>query len=140
MIRPPPRSTLTDTLFPYTTLFRSAGDGARVHDQRLAHRVGRSTVHDRLPCRDVALFAAPLRHRRAHPPRLCDRLACRHRSLAPPARREVRARRRQQRTARRERSEEHTSELQSLMRISYAVFCLKKKNYIKHTHITTKTT
>src|SRR3546814_19460451 len=79
MIRRPPRSTRTDTLFPYTTLFRSGrvGDGHGVGDQaaRLIHRggVGRLVHHDG------------------------------------------------------GRSEEHTSELQSLMRISYAVFCLKKK-------------
>src|SRR3546814_4964057 len=78
MIRRPPRSTRTDTLFPYTTLFRSAG-----HDA--AMRPG-----------DVR------RHRPEGALREVDR-ACSA------------------------RSEEHTSELQSLMRISYAVFCLKKK-------------
>src|SRR3546814_982222 len=75
MIRRPPRSTRTDTLFPYTTLFRS--------------------------------------------------LPCRHCSHVRPGRRPCPCRRR--------RSEEHTSELQSLMRISYAVFCLKKKNLLLHT-------
>src|SRR3546814_2632795 len=78
MIRRPPRSTRTDTLFPYTTLFRSAADGA-------ARAAGR------LRCRRL-------------PPRLRRRLLRPH-----------------------PRSEEHTSELQSLMRNSYAVFCLKKK-------------
>src|SRR3546814_8896477 len=73
MIRRPPRSTRTDTLFPYTTLFRSFSDGHRS---------------------DVRPFATPR-----------VRLA----------------------TMRKGRSEEHTSELQSLMRISYAVFCSKKK-------------
>src|SRR3546814_16217286 len=79
MIRRPPRSTRTDTLFPYTTLFRSWGS------------------------RFSATAATPRgsKDRRASP-RNC-------------AREEA------------ERSEEHTSELQSLMRISYAVFCLKKK-------------
>src|SRR3546814_16925334 len=84
MIRRPPRSTRTDTLFPYTTLFRSA-------------RRARSPAPD--------------------PPALPRR-----------------ARRRPSAHARREqedRSEEHTSELQSLMRISYAVFCLKKKKKTK---------
>src|SRR3546814_8118191 len=76
MIRRPPRSTRTDTLFPYTTLFRSF----------IRH----------LPAR-----------------------ACAARSSAPLAA--------AGRTAETARSEEHTSELQSLMRISYAVFCLKKK-------------
>src|SRR3546814_7031183 len=84
MIRRPPRSTRTDTRFPYTTLFRSGGLYRRRRD---AHRRGSS----------------------AHPALLSLRGA-------------FRARR-----ARAARSEEHTSELQSLMRISYAVFCLKKK-------------
>src|SRR3546814_6773280 len=82
MIRRPPRSTRTDTLFPYTTLFRSAGVG-----------------------RPIKL------------------VFCRSSTLK-------RARRSAENTVKRKaakRSEEHTSELQSLMRISYAVFCLKKK-------------
>src|SRR3546814_1002417 len=82
MIRRPPRSTRTDTLFPYTTLFRSP-------QRRLA-----------------AAGAGPALGRGAH--------RCRP-SLAVDRQRGL-------------RSEEHTSELQSLMRISYAVFCLKKKN------------
>src|SRR3546814_2408640 len=93
MIRRPPRSTRTDTLFPYTTLFRSGREDDRPR-----------------PRRD-----APARRARPHPrPR---------RASALQAREGTRARNR-----RRLRSEEHTSELQSLMRISYAVFCLKKKN------------
>src|SRR3546814_18211404 len=82
MRRRPPRSTRTDTLFPYTTLFRSP----------CAARKDRS----------------PVRH---------------HLQIS-----EGEARPRDARAARPARSEEHTSELQSLMRISYAVFCLKKKN------------
>src|SRR3546814_9654944 len=78
MIRRPPRSTRTDTLFPYTTLFRSVDQ--RVPGGRIADGKNRCFLE---------------RQRRGH-----------------------RAHR---------RSEEHTSELQSLMRISYAVFCLKKK-------------
>src|SRR3546814_7658053 len=83
MIRRPPRSTRTDTLFPYTTLFRSRYPGRSEASprSRLPNRSGRSSVPDHC------------------------------------------------------RSEEHTSELQSLMRISYAVFCLKKKknnNSYKH--------
>src|SRR3546814_7505610 len=90
MIRRPPRSTRTDTLFPYTTLFRSVSrvmnmlstNGTFVNDQKV-HEA--TLVHgDRLRFGTV------------------------------------------------ERSEEHTSELQSLMRISYAVFCLKKKNKTYH--------
>src|SRR3546814_6397397 len=78
MIRRPPRSTRTDTLFPYTTLFRSCTSASGIGPVRIQRRGARSV---------------------------------------------------------RERSEEHTSELQSLMRISYAVFCLKKKKKIKiNTH------
>src|SRR3546814_4536610 len=86
MIRRPPRSTRTDTLFPYTTLFRSG-----------------------------ALFLGELDPTQIH-------------GLDDLNARQVRA----------TRSEEHTSELQSLMRISYAVFCLKKKkNNSKHSvHLT----
>src|SRR3546814_1214473 len=82
MIRRPPRSTRTDTLFPYTTLFRSC----------------------------AAVPADPCAGTRRPPPR--------------------RQPRRPGATA---RSEEHTSELQSLMRISYAVFCLKKKKKMSFT-------
>src|SRR3546814_14109444 len=82
MIRRPPRSTRTDTLFPYTTLFRSPACAAR----RLAQ---------------------------VRPAARCPRNARRF-------------------PAARLRSEEHTSELQSLMRISYAVFCLKKKKEKQH--------
>src|SRR3546814_5339872 len=82
MIRRPPRSTRTDTLFPYTTLFRSAMSAP-------VRRTG--------ACRAAST-----------PSRWC-RSARHHREG---------------------RSEEHTSELQSLMRISYAVFCLKKKKQI----------
>src|SRR3546814_1102397 len=93
MIRRPPRSTRTDTLFPYTTLFRSVHigqeDAAYAEARR---RVGADaivgvTCHD---SRHLAMVAA-------------------------------------EEGADYVRSEEHTSELQSLMRISYAVFCLKKK-------------
>src|SRR3546814_5480368 len=100
MIRRPPRSTRTDTLFPYTTLFRSRAGDAHMHLGRtgIAHH-----LHD-LEAR-----------RAAH-----DRIVDQHDALA-----------RDQRAVgvvlQFDRSEEHTSELQSLMRISYAVFCLKKK-------------
>src|SRR3546814_15590319 len=89
MIRRPPRSTRTDTLFPYTTLFRSPLHRAR---QARSFPEGLAIlVRDRDASGNRAVYQ----------PR-ADRL-------------------------RRDRSEEHTSELQSLMRISYAVFCLKKK-------------
>src|SRR3546814_3954927 len=106
MIRRPPRSTRTDTLFPYTTLFRShqasadgvllddgqqpgvqlveAGDQLRAHRQHRGDQVGQEVIAVNQLC-DPSGEAAG-------------------------------------------RSEEHTSELQSLMRISYAVFCLKKTN------------
>src|SRR3546814_8936475 len=92
MIRRPPRSTRTDTLFPYTTLFRSPRSFGIVEDG--AHHLDR----DR-----------PAGHGDPQ-------------SLAHPAPAALDERQRD-----RPRSEEHTSELQSLMRISYAVFCLKKK-------------
>src|SRR3546814_6505907 len=91
MIRRPPRSTRTDTLFPYTTLFRSGGAAGRVRLGMGSDEVDRG--EDRLLAGD----AAPVVPRGGEPTR----------------------------------SEEHTSELQSLMRISYAVFCLKKKKDTK---------
>src|SRR3546814_8523681 len=107
MIRRPPRSTRTDTLFPYTTLFRS-------------------------PLKRPRPSRAVTRHRRRTwlrpPPQPCPKLA-RHRSACCPPRLHS-PRRPPQKFP---RAEEHTSELQSLMRISYAVFCLKKKQRT-HTH------
>src|SRR3546814_2320220 len=102
MIRRPPRSTRTDTLFPYTTLFRSC------------HLLGAA----------VALLQGGGRRRRRLHSRSSDR------GLRAQCRRPTHAAawRRGGGGDRRLRSEEHTSELQSLMRISYAVFCLKKKN------------
>src|SRR3546814_3880097 len=100
MIRRPPRSTRTDTLFPYTTLFRSC---IELPDALLAQ-----------PC----VSADPDAHHSAQ--RDCERKLEQSRpgrDLASAVRRCLLAC----------RSEEHTSELQSLMRISYAVFCLKKK-------------
>src|SRR3546814_2902605 len=88
MIRRPPRSTRTDTLFPYTTLFRSS------------HLVLSAGAFPEGEWRKIAAFNS----------------GCR--SLT------------------RSRSEEHTSELQSLMRISYAVFCLKKKKNKQYTQYT----
>src|SRR3546814_2337126 len=96
MIRRPPRSTRTDTLFPYTTLFRSVGQVVGV---------GVGIVEE----------AAVLEQQAAGPRA--------RRVAAVPAGR----RRPGQALDAGDRSEEHTSELQSLMRISYAVFCLKKK-------------
>src|SRR3546814_6320761 len=100
MIRRPPRSTRTDTLFPYTTLFRSraAGPGetlAPEDAEALAPLLGPASAR-------LALDRSAL-----------DRHSRESGNPVPP------------KTP--HRSEEHTSELQSLMRISYAVFCLKKK-------------
>src|SRR3546814_9892319 len=111
MIRPPPRSTRTDTLFPYTTLFRSDDD--KFHGPRVI-----------------------LSHTRARRLEDCDRTSsgqahpAARMALQPPAQLKLQPygvddRGRKLRQA--DRSEEHTSELQSLMRISYAVFCLKTK-------------
>src|SRR3546814_7303596 len=107
MIRRPPISTRTDTLFPYTTLFRS--------HERSGHRVPRAAGAD------AAGFLGHSHAREPRPalPRQCgdaDARCGRRRAL---------------------RSEEHTSELQSLMRISYAVFCLKKKKKIKRNYVQT---
>src|SRR3546814_8854167 len=118
MIRRPPRSTRTDTLFPYTTLFRSTGahpsaERAAVRPVRESayqgNRRGLSAGGHGLPASSLGV---PVRAKlpiivRIDRPAACT--SC-------------------------QRSEEHTSELQSLMRISYAVFCLQKKKstYIQH--------
>src|SRR3546814_1816954 len=117
MIRRPPRSTCTHTLFPYTTLFRSV---LRKHEPlRLVVHLGlegvvvalleRQRPGGRRPAGDLVDQALEVRHLR-------EGTVVHHERDQP-----------------RPRSEEHTSELQSLMRISYAVFCLKKNT----THNTT---
>src|SRR3546814_3271585 len=98
MIRRPPRPTRTDTLFPYTTLFRSPGSSTNRRQRHIPPTNRRSTNEQCLP-----------RHTR---PRN------RHHEQPPTPK------------CRGCRSEEHTSELQSLMRISYAVFCLQKKKQL----------
>src|SRR3546814_10811362 len=122
MIRRPPRSTRTDTLFPYTTLFRSrkhdrrdrrGGQDVRRHGHRLVER--RRSGHRRADERRARRFA---RTRTRDANRSQRALGGLERRADEEAGHGVRRRRR--------RSEEHTSELQSLMRISYAVFCLKK--------------
>src|SRR3546814_1823415 len=108
MLRRPPRSTRTDTRFPYTTLFRSAEAAVR----RLGTRRAGGDDGDRRGRQRARTRPAP-REARRDSRQLPD-----HLSAAPPYRLP---------SGGRMRSEEHTSELQSLMRISYAVFCLKKK-------------
>src|SRR3546814_8100651 len=103
MLRRPPSFTRTDTLFPYTTLFRSIPP---VIASSLSHRREAMVGFDT--------------SRRARVTRTCG---------APSAETKSCAARPMRRSS---RSEEHTSELQSLMRISYAVFCLKKKKYISY--------
>src|SRR3546814_3035497 len=107
MIRRPPRSTRTDTLFPYTTLFRSVVQRAARH--RSAQR--------------------PRPRARAARPRAFRARAGPHERRASG----LHEPRDDGQPFGQDRSEEHTSELQSLMRISYAVFCLKKKKKTKHT-------
>src|SRR3546814_9057743 len=116
MIRQPPRSTLTDTLFPYTALFRSSGARhpyvrfCTMTAPRRASGSGRATVAETRGQADYH-----------HPPTGASPQPAGSARAAP--------------RAGAPRSEEHTSELQSLMRISYAVFCLKKKtNTYKNTH------
>src|SRR3546814_3446015 len=96
MIRRPPRSTRTDTLFPYTTLFRSRCGQGLLRRARSGLRQWPAR-RDRQGCPKVAAMK--------------NKAVCSRAGGSPE----------------RMRSEEHTSELQSLMRISYAVFCLKKK-------------
>src|SRR3546814_4889068 len=122
MILLQPRSTRTDTLFPYTTLFRSRRVApaeqdrpeqafkAGAHQWRAVEMIGMRPAGD-VPQRQAAIM---LRGR--------DRHDADHRPVAAVTHHD------QPRLAF-GRSEEHTSELQSLMRISYAVFCLKKQNH-----------
>src|SRR3546814_5270829 len=103
MIRRPPRSTRTDTLFPYTTLFRSSWSPATNLDAPSSPTTKASplvsTTYVLTVTNENGCTASDTMH-----VAVLDKM----------------------------RSEEHTSELQSLMRISYAVFCLKKKNKIPH--------
>src|SRR3546814_2590492 len=112
----PPRSTRTDTLFPHTTLFRS------VHVELLAQTV-RIKIHDALQCL-IGIVGMQCRDRKMTGVGKLD--AGIHRLARSDFADQNHVRRFAQRAFQR-RSEEHTSELQSLMRNSYAVFCLKKK-------------
>src|SRR3546814_4648547 len=122
MIRRPPRSTLTDTLFPYTTLFRSLGGigkgsmiAAALTSPSLNRSDGRTITIEPLRVvpfsHDVGVAGIPIRHA----------------NLSGTDQRSG-------------RSDEHTSELQSLMRISYAVFGLKKQTTQLYNHLVTNTT
>src|SRR3546814_8664420 len=130
MIRRPPRSTRTDTLFPYTTLFRSCNIRPRTVVEHRVDTLQRQLAHTlqnafaggqciffqpqpRSADLDVALelFDAGIERGKIQCARAADRIECRAEDALAAG----------------NRSEEHTSELQSLMRISYAVFCLKKK-------------
>src|SRR3546814_9647966 len=123
MIRRPPRSTRTDTLFPYTTLFRSRErlDVLRGHESSAIGEGHRSCCTKKSDAPARAHSEADVRDSPRRVRQLDDVVL------------------------ERRRSEEHTSELQSLMRISYAVFCLKKKTERKATsktnhHTITKST
>src|SRR3546814_12719779 len=110
IIRRPPRSTRTDTLFPYTTLFRSP---VRFEVVDLAHH--RPQHEGSVAILDVLQYLRAPAQRQ-----LLENVIA---MLTPGARPVIRTGL---------RSEEHTSELQSLMRISYAVFCLKKQKKSQH--------
>src|SRR3546814_2725174 len=97
MIRRPPSSTRTDTLFPYTTLFRSYGAAPDILKSRIiAEEFSRARLPSGLANQGISMLVPTLLELGTD--------------------------------EQKRRSEEHTSELQSLMRISYAVFCLKKNN------------
>src|SRR3546814_1653441 len=117
MLRRPPRSTRTDTLVPHTTLFRSPATG------RGGRQLGLRWAADALRRLGRAAGCRLFRRRRTAADARLGQL-----QLDAPGRRFVAGEMRRHGT--RLRSEEHTSELQSLMRISYAVFCLKKKKNI----------
>src|SRR3546814_9965973 len=121
MLRRPPRSTRTDTLFPYTTLFRS--DGASLSRRTIGRCEGDRGAASVRGSAD-AITQGAVDHAGDRPGRCTVR-----RPLAACAGERM--------MLRPNRSEEHTSELQSLMRISYAVFCLKKKKQTEITELST---
>src|SRR3546814_3612633 len=132
MIRRPPISTRTDTLFPYTTLFRSAeieGDHAKVGDDEESEQItksGKAAAADEREWNAREADAGAEEQRRgSEPPRHGAAFDGRYRAGRRNGNGE--AGEKGAGLGRDRRSEEHTSELQSLMRISYAVFCLKKK-------------
>src|SRR3546814_4290137 len=123
MIRRPTRSTRTDTLFTYTTLFRSFPSDEKLKELKQVLKKQVPTTNTALEKRKMLLtlksvFKGDIEKNQEINQRLGERIQLRKDFETS------------------SRSEEHTSELQSLMRISYAVFCLKKKK--KLTNITTK--
>src|SRR3546814_4158504 len=121
MIRPPPRSTRTDPPFPYTTLFRSSGFPCHLLTaiSRSTQAMGQEFQQAIVLVENIHAFS---RHAAGAGDAIRQNTRCNIRKGG------------QRRGSSHSRSEEHTSELQSLMRISYAVFCLKKKN---QTHTST---
>src|SRR3546814_5595128 len=117
MIRRPPRSTRTDTLFPYTTLFRS-----------LEHLLWRLFNEDEIRVTEPQQMSRGCRCTIEHIRSVLSRFPQEERI-------DMRG---DDGLITVDRSEEHTSELQSLMRISYAVFCLKKKNNHSRTSVATR--
>src|SRR3546814_4586574 len=122
MIPRPPRSTRTDTLFPYTTLFRSREARPREGRQAGKRAVGASSFSSRF---QAARCDRPNMRSRAPAPDDASRSTPKHFEQPDPD--EVAERVPEHARRHRRRSEEHTSELQSLMRHSYAVLCLKKQ-------------
>src|SRR3546814_4633155 len=117
MIRRPPRSTRTDTLFPYTTLFRSQDrDNGRVSRDML--KVVTKRAPDAREMDDCMFAWTVAKHVKSN-----AIVYAKDGATAGIGAGQM------------NRSEEHTSELQSLMRISYAVFCLKKKKKSTYIHI-----
>src|SRR3546814_2426003 len=118
MIRRPPRSTRTDTLFPYTTLFRSSAcHAADVLPRRSKVKTSAAAAKEKIALKPASEM--PKSDHCTASQRISGAFMIESSVTGP-------------------RSEEHTSELQSLMRISYAVFCLKKKNQqLQHTKYTT---
>src|SRR3546814_8101557 len=114
MIRRPPRSTRSDPLFPYTTLFRSGSIVAGLAEHGLMG-LGRATFRTAEEGRSHLHAGRAERQRGGDAAAVHDAAGGDHRQVDP------------------RRSEEPTSELQSLMRNSYAVFCLKKKTKLIHT-------
>src|SRR3546814_4806949 len=142
MRRRPPRSTRTDTLFPYTTLFRSCSAPDTVPRLIRAAWTLRKRQSDLCSLRPISLrrifMANQLSVTRPPRPAAATTKAPQHEPASPDQRRDVCPHAGGSpssfpRPIHRSRSEEHTSELQSLMRISYAVFCLKKKKTIEKT-------